>query len=203
MSSTGARFIGVVAAAVLTSQAPPVEAQSRGLFTAVAQTVSRSLASTSPAALPSGPFADATLRSRLVTIDLGRIGRARVVAASRRTSSSADASADGEASAPLPEPGATLLLNLFDDVAVTGIVEWTDATFSGGYSVSGRLAGEPLGTMTLVVNDERVAGEVRTLDGTYRIRSVGAGLYSISEVEEPPLRCGVAGPHPETDDHRH
>ena len=102
-----------------------------------------------------------------------------------------------------PVPDATLTLNLFDDTVVTGVVEWTDPTFSGGYSLSGRLVEDPLGTMTLVVNGERVAGSVRTADGTYRIRSVAEGVYAVSEVEEPPLRCGVEGPHPETADHRH
>ena len=100
-------------------------------------------------------------------------------------------------------PAATLTLNLFDDTVVTGLVEWIDSTFSGGYSLSGRLVEDPLGTMTLVVNGDRVVGSVRTADGTYRIRSVAEGVYAISEVEEPPLRCGVEGPHPETADHRH
>ena len=57
----------------------------------------------------------------------------------------------------------------------------------------------PLGTLTLVVNGETVVGTVRTLGETYHIRSVGDGLYAISEVEEPPLNCGVEGPHSETD----
>ena len=69
--------------------------------------------------------------------------------------------------------------------------------------MSGRLVGDPLGTVTVVVNGERVVGSVRTAGGTYRIRSAGEGLYAISELEEPPLKCGVEGPHPETADHRH
>jgi fermentation-respiration switch protein FrsA (DUF1100 family) len=85
-------------------------------------------------------------------------------------------------------------LNLFEDVSFTGVVERTAATFSGGYSLSGRLVGEPLGSLTLVVNGETVAGTVRTLDGTYRIRSAGDGLYAISEVEEKPLDCEVLEP---------
>ena len=99
-------------------------------------------------------------------------------------------------------PGTALTLNLFDDVVVTGVVEQTAPTFSGGYSVAGHLVEEPLGTMTLVVNGETVVGTVRLVGETYQIRSVGDGLYAISEVEEPPLNCGVEGPHPETD-HRH
>ena len=85
---------------------------------------------------------------------------------------------------------------------VTGIVERTAPTFSGGYSVSGRLVGEPLGSMTVVVNDETVAGAVRMAGGgTYHIQSIG-GLTTVSEVEEPPLVC-EAGEHRSGTDHRH
>ena len=53
----------------------------------------------------------------------------------------------------------------------------------------------PQGTRTLVVNGETVAGAVRTLGGTYRIRTVGSGLYAINE--EPPLDCEVLEPEAE------
>ena len=79
----------------------------------------------------------------------------------------------------------------------TGIVERTAPTFSGGYSLSGRLVGEPLGGLTLVVNGETVAGTVRTLGRTYQIRSVADGLYAISEVEPTPLECLVHEPESE------
>ena len=106
-----------------------------------------------------------TLRRRVVTIDFEMLGRARASAAA------------GTA------PSAAVTLNLFDDVVLTGMVERIEPTFSGGWSVSGRIAGEPLGTMTLVVNGQTVAGTVRTLGGTYRIRWVGDGMYAISEVD--------------------
>ena len=56
--------------------------------------------------------------------------------------------------------------------------------------------------MTLVVNGATVAGTARTLDGTCHIRSVSAGFYAISEVEEPPLNCEVEEPQAKTD-HQH
>ena len=54
-----------------------------------------------------------------------------------------------------------------------------------------------MGTLTIVVNGETVRGSVRTLGGTYQIRSVGGGRYVISEVEEPPLVCDVLEPEAE------
>ena len=88
---------------------------------------------------------------------------------------------------------AKLALNLFDDVVFEGIVERVAPTFSGGYALSGSVAGDPPGTVTLVVNGETVAGTVRTVVGTYRIRSTGKGVVSIEEVDESkiPFDCAV------------
>ena len=144
---------------------------------------------------------DATIvRHRLVTIDLEQLHRARAAAdvlPRPFVSTKAVSPSSGNRDAA-PAADATLIVNLFEDVVFTGIAEWTAPTFSGGYSISGRLAGEPLGTLTIVVNGETVAGTVRTLGGTYRIRSVGRGQCAISEVEETPFKCEVEGPQSET-----
>ena len=177
------RGLAAITLAMLTVLA--VEAQATDLFTPV-----------DAPPPPSLPAAALTLRSRVVTIDLGQLDRAQAAvtdppdqpphpkAVSPRTDKRRTA----------PPPGTTLILNLFDDTVVTGMVEQTAPTFSGGYSVSGRLVDDPLGSMTLVVNGETVAGTVRLPGETYHIRSVGGGLYAISEVEEPPLNCGVGEP---------
>ena len=172
--------------------APAIEAQPADLFTPVDE------------APPSGPLDDITLRSRVVTMDLGQLDRAQVAVADPPipTTQTRDTSPRTDKRNTTPAPGTTLTLNLFDDTVVTGLVEYTEPTFSGGYAVSGRLVEEPLGTMTLVVNGETVAGTVRLPGETYRIRSVGDGQATISEIEEPPLECGVEEPHAETD-HQH
>ena len=193
MLGTRLRSIAAATVAVLMAlAAPAVEAQNADLFTPVDATP------------PSGPLDDITLRSRVVTIDLGQLDRAQTAVAdpSVPTTQTRDTSPRTDKRSAGPVPGTTLTFNLFDDTVVTGIVEWTDPTFSGGYSVSGRLVGDPLGSMTLVVNGERVVGTIQSPEGTYRIRSIGAGLSTVSEVEEPPLECGVGEPHSETD-HQH
>ena len=113
----------------------------------------------------------------MVTIDLGQLDHAQAAVADPPvpTTQTRDTSPRTDKSSTPPTPGTTLTLNLFDDTVVTGLVEWTDPTFSGGYSVSGRLVGDPLGSLTLVVNGERVVGTVQSPEGTYRIRSVGDG----------------------------
>ncbi len=136
------------------------EAQSGDLFSPVKSSEFRSAAMTRPN--------DITIRSREVTINFGMLESSRATA-----------------SQPTDTPS-RLTLNLFDDAVLTAIVERTAPT-SAGYSLSGRIEGLELGTVTLVVNGTVVAGSVRTLAGTYRIRSIGKRLYAISEVDESKL----------------
>ena len=105
-----------------------------------------------------------TLRHRLATIDFGMLER---VHATARPGS----------------PPPALRLNLFDDASYEVIVDTVEPTFSGGYAISGRIAGEPTGSATLVVNGPTVAGSVRTIAGTWRISSVGGGRYAIGEID--------------------
>ena len=145
--------------------------QSSGLFT--------SLESERPAVagVEAASVGDSARRLRLVAIDFAQLERVRASLAQRAATS------------------ATLTLNLFEDTSYDAIVERTEPTFSGGYSVSARIAGEPLGTATLVVNGATVAGTVRTPRGTYRIRSAGDGRYAVSEVDASklPEQCEVVG----------
>ena len=189
----GARWMAAVTVVLLgLLLTATVQGQGKGLFSEVEPAaVARTRASASTDAT--------TLRRRVVTIDLERLQRARAAASvlpRQPVHTKAVSPRRGKPDAA-PAPDATLTLNLFRDVVFTAIVDSTAPTFSGGYSISGRLAGQALGTLTLVVNGQTVAGTVRTLDGTYRIRSAGDGLYAISQVEEPPLDCQVLNPEAE------
>ncbi|MXX76777.1 MAG: hypothetical protein F4210_07925 [Holophagales bacterium] len=121
------------------------------------------------------------LRSRLATIDLEALEQARAAVSG----------------AEVPEW--TLALNLFDDVVLTGVVDSTASTFSGGFSLSGRLLGVPLGSVTIVVNGERVAGAVRAPEGSYSIRTAGNGLYAVSEMPPVALECEAEQLHLEAE----
>ena len=114
----------------------------------------------------------ATLRRREVSVDIGRLAHA----------------ADGESTA--------LRLNLFDDLVLTGIIERWTPTYSGGYALSGRLAGVAEGRVTLVVNGSVVAGTVRLPGATYRIRPTGAGRHAIIQVDPSrlPVGCETVSP---------
>ena len=167
----GGRRSAVLAGVLLaTLAAGEAAGQPGGLFRAVA-----------PAALVAAPDSQTspdslTLRRRLVSIDFGQL------------SPPVDAAVAGTAAGAAPS--GVLQLNLFDDASFTGLVESVAPTFSGGYSLAGRLAGVEMGTVTLVVNGEVVAGTVRTPEATYRIRPAAGGLHAVSEVDLsrlPPL----------------
>ena len=133
---------------------------------------------------PPGVSASITLRRRLVTIDFGQL------------TPSADTPATVPDGGRKVAPSGVLTLNLFDDASFTGLVQSVAPTFSGGYSLSGPLAGVEMGTMTLVVNRDVVAGSVQTPEATYRVRPAGAGLHAVSEVNLsrlPPLGEPIPG----------
>ena len=126
-----------------------------------------------------------TLESRLVGIDLGQLSE--VV--------ESPVGPKDPVTGKLIKPK-TLVLNLFDDVVFTGIVEHVERT-SSGHALWGRLDGVELGTMTLVVNGSVVAGTVRTPGAVYTIRTAGDGTYVIRQIDEsslPPLGEPLRGP---------
>ena len=175
-----AALAGVLLAALAAGEAA---GQPGGLFLVV-----EPAAGFAGAGLQTSPDA-LTLRRRLVSIDFGQLTPA------------VDAATAGVAAGP----SGVLSLNLFDDASFTGLVERTAPTFSGGYSLSGRLAGVEMGTVTLVVNGDVVAGTVRTPEATYRIRSVGGGLHAVSQVDLsqlPPLGEPIPRRRPQEEDRR-
>ena len=107
-----------------------------------------------------------------------------------------------------PSTSKKLVLNLFNDVLLTGIVEHVEPT-SSGHALWGSLEGVELGTMTLVVNGKIVVGTVRTPEAVYTIRTAGDGTYIIRQIDEsslPPLGEPLEAPpsspgvSPKTDD---
>ncbi len=171
----GPRRLGRTCAAVLLAALllPPVTGQTADLFTPLDE----------PS--PSGPLDERALRSRAVDIDFGQLRDIQTeLADSLNALLAGDASPSVTGQSANPAPGTTLRLNLFDDTVVTGIIEHIAPAFSGGYAVVGKIAGDPLGMMALVINGETVSGTVRLSDGIYQIQSWDGEQYVIREVEE-------------------
>ena len=131
-----------------------------------------------------------TLASRLVGIDFGQLANAIESPVGPK-----------DPVTGIPQTPHKLVLNLFADVVLTGIVEHVEPTASG-HALWGGLEGVELGTMTLVVNGSVVVGTVRTPDAVYTIRTAGGGAYVVRQIDEsslPPLGEPLRGSIPEPD----
>ena len=131
-----------------------------------------------------------TLASRLVGIDFGQLANAIESPVGPK-----------DPVTGIPQTPHKLVLNLFADVVLTGIVEHVEPTASG-HALWGGLEGVKLGTMTLVVNGSVVVGTVRTPDAVYTIRTAGGGAYVVRQIDEsslPPLGEPLRGSIPEPD----
>ena len=153
------RWAALVGIPVALLAAGEAAGQNKGLFRAVEPTAAVG------ARASSTPLDSLTLRRRLVSINFGQLALPL------------------ETAAVPAAPAGVLRLNLFNDASFTVLVEGTAPTFSGGYSLSGRLAGVEMGTVTLVVNGDVVVGTVRTPETTYRIRPAGGGLHAVSQID--------------------
>ena len=118
-----------------------------------------------------GAASSAALRSRVAEVDLGQLESARLGVAGRRP--------------------VRLGLNLFADADFQAAFERSAPTASG-YTLTGRLEGDPLSAAVLAVNGEWVAGTVWSQRGRYVIRPLGGGVSEVRQVDASSRgRCGV------------
>ena len=118
-----------------------------------------------------GAAPSAELRSRVAEVDLGQLESARLGVEGHRQ--------------------VRLGLNLFADAAFEAVFERSAPTASG-YTLTGRLADDPMSTVALAVNGEWVAGTVWSPHGRYVIRPLGGGVASVRQLDPSRLgHCGV------------
>ena len=119
----------------------------------------------------SEPAPDGDLRSRAVRVDLARLGSAR------------DEVSLGD--------DAHVRLNLFDDVDLRAVIErFTETRY--GYSLSGRIDGDPHGSVTLVVHGDILAGAVHSRQGNFVVSSRNGTVHTVRQVSGE-FKCGVDG----------
>ena len=85
-----------------------------------------------------------------------------------------------------------IVLNLFADTALKAVFERTERTATG-YTLTGRIDGQPHSTVVLAVNGDMVAGTVWTHDGIHTIEAIGdaavirqAGPGAFGQCPTPP-----------------
>ena len=135
---------------------------SAGLFLAVESQRDGLIAPSGGSLVPSASGIS-TVRSRLARIAADQLAHARTVI---------------ESGTP-----ARLTLNFFDDAAFQVILEETLITWTGGYSLLGRLEGIEYGTVALVVRGRVVSGTLRTSGGTYEVEAMEDGVHVIRQID--------------------
>jgi hypothetical protein len=104
------------------------------------------------------------IRQRHITINLGLLMKA-----------------DGS---PKPDSkGLTVSLNLFDDVALTAVIDKTESVSPGSYSFIGRVAGIEQSSVILSVYDSIMSGSITLPGASYQVRYVSGGVHAAYQID--------------------
>ena len=90
-------------------------------------------------------------------------------------------------------PGSTVLLNLFNDLSFTGVLDHVENKPNGLIWV-GSLQGIELSTVNLVTEDNVLVGSINYPGGMYVIRYAGNGVHAVLEIDQsqyPPERDAI------------
>lgn len=82
-----------------------------------------------------------------------------------------------------------LQLNLFGDLSLTSILDRVEQVSPDGFTWIGRIEGEELSKVILVVRDGVMAGHIRTPKEVYEVRCAGNGVHVICQIDP----CAVPG----------
>ena len=85
-----------------------------------------------------------------------------------------------------------LLLNVLPSSPLDVVVERT-VPIERGYTLSGRIAGDAMGFVTMVVHEEAVAASIWTPQAAYELSYLGGHVHALRDVTKaPPFQCGGA-----------
>ena len=83
-----------------------------------------------------------------------------------------------------------MLLNVRPGTSLDVVVERT-VRIERGYTLSGRIAGDAMGFVTLVAHEEAVAASIWTPRAAYELAYLGGGIHALREVTNAPhMECG-------------
>ncbi len=142
---------------------------------AIAPSVSASPANGEPGA---GLFIDSPIEG-----DLDRSGDPTIIRA-RFVDINFDLLAAADAPQDQSEVGDVVVLNLFDDVAFTALLDRLELNRSGSYSWIGHLEGVAHSQAILVVKDRIVAGNVTLPGALYQVRYAGGGVHALYQIDQ-------------------
>jgi len=84
----------------------------------------------------------------------------------------------------------TLILNLFDNIKLTAIIERIDERTSNNLTFFGKIENEPISQIIIVLKQDRVTGNIKYQDKVYHIRWMGANVHSVAEVDWKAMPVG-------------
>ena len=82
-----------------------------------------------------------------------------------------------------PDDEIRLILNVFGSIEFSALIYKIKKNRSGSYSWYGKLQNVPMGTVTLVVNDGMVFGNISKPNFTYQIRPITKGIHVVYEID--------------------
>ena len=154
------------------------------LFVALGPIIVMPLA-TGPSAIAASPldghclFTDSAIQGALGTAGDPTIIRTRFVSVNFDLLGGADT-----LSRDLADVGDVVVLNLFDDVVFTAVLDRVEPNRSGGYSWIGHLERMEYSQVILVVKDGLMAGNIALPGAFYQVRYVGNGVHAIYEINQ-------------------
>ena len=96
-------------------------------------------------------------------------------------------------------PPVSVVLNFFEDARFAAVFNYAEPAFSGGYAVSGAIAGDAASSATFVVDGPLVSGFVLVAGTAFGVRPAAGGLVLVSELDlsrAPPLAVAGGGTAP-------
>ena len=95
------------------------------------------------------------------------------------------------------EPGYALILNLFDDVVHTALLDRIEYIPGNDFTWLGYLEGEPHSQVTFVVGDGVLVGNIIMPGASFQVRYAGNGVHAVCEIDQsafPPELPPVPAP---------
>ena len=96
--------------------------------------------------------------------------------------------------------GLNVNLNLFDDVALTAVIDRTESVSAGSYSFIGHVAGIEASSVILSVYDNIMSGSITVPGASYQVRYVSEGVHAAYQIdpsafprEAPPIPVDNTG----------
>jgi hypothetical protein len=82
-----------------------------------------------------------------------------------------------------PDSEIPLILNFFSEVEFTVLIQKIEKNRSGSYSWYGKLEDIPMSQVVLVVNQNRVTGNISKQKKNYQVRHIADGIHVIHEID--------------------